>query len=590
MADAEHGAHRVTRDEGADGYDAHGDIPAGTIPQITPVAFTTAPTGAATGAAAATESGPTADAVPAAGSALGERTTPAGPPPSSVPAPAGVTQAQQVAPTVPEPVEPAPGAVPPATQQISASQVRANAAAKRVLARLMRGENPPTAPMSLVERLAGSPYANPTIPAGADESERRTLDFALELAETMFRYGAGALEVETSMIAVTTALGLRHVEVDITNQSVAINHAPKDGTPSTLLRVVRSWTSNYAGLVLVHQLVTEIAAGGVGLNEASRRLQGIARRAKPFPKWSVTVAFGMFAALFVGVLGGGQLASLIAFGSNLLVSLVWRVLGRWRVPDFFVTMASSFLVTIIALMLFAVHLPIAPAIVVVGGILLLLPTARLVSATQDAINGFPVTAAGRYLSAFLTFAALVAGIAVASAVGEMLGIARINVTETFPAAYPYPVEVLMIGASVAAIAVTEQTSRRLVLPTAAVGVVGYLALTGVGLLGVGDRLAPAASAVVMGFLARIVALRLGAPQLVVAVPAALILLPGLTIFRSMYVATVDASQITAGAGGMLTAMAIILAAAAGVVLGDNLARPFTRSATSLERRRRSRRR
>jgi uncharacterized membrane protein YjjP (DUF1212 family) len=589
MADAEHGAQGVTRDEGADGYDAHGDIPAGTIPQITPVAFTTAPTGAATGAAAAADAGPSADAAPAAAPALGERTTSAGPPPSPVPAHAGVTQAQLLAPSVPEPVEPAPGAVPPATQQISASQVRANAAAKRVLARLMRGENPPTAPMSLVERLAGSPYANPTIPAGP-ESARRTLDFALELAETMFRYGAGALEVETSMIAVTTALGLRHVEVDITNQSVAINHAPKDGTPSTLLRVVRSWTSNYAGLVLVHQLVTEIAAGGVGLNEASRRLQGIARRAKPFPKWSVTVAFGMFAALFVGVLGGGQLASLIAFGSNLLVSLVWRVLGRWRVPDFFVTMASSFLVTIIALMLFAVHLPIAPAIVVVGGILLLLPTARLVSATQDAINGFPVTAAGRYLSAFLTFAALVAGIAVASAVGEMLGIARINVTETFPAAYPYPVEVLMIGASVAAIAVTEQTSRRLVLPTAAVGVVGYLALTGVGLLGVGDRLAPAASAVVMGFLARIVALRLGAPQLVVAVPAALILLPGLTIFRSMYVATVDASQITAGAGGMLTAMAIILAAAAGVVLGDNLARPFTRSATSLERRRRSRRR
>ncbi|WP_229711004.1 hypothetical protein, partial [Sinomonas atrocyanea] len=77
MADAEHGAHGVTRDEGADGYDAHGDIPAGTIPQITPVAFTTAPTGAATGPAAAAESGPTADAAPAAGPALGERTTPA---------------------------------------------------------------------------------------------------------------------------------------------------------------------------------------------------------------------------------------------------------------------------------------------------------------------------------------------------------------------------------------------------------------------------------------------------------------------------------------------------------------------------------
>ncbi|GAB3269686.1 threonine/serine exporter family protein [Sinomonas notoginsengisoli] len=571
MADAgKTSAREAAGDPVADGYDPHGDIPAGAIPQIAPVAFT--------------DVAPVARPIPSAStSGAGRRTTAGGEPPSSAPPRVGAPQAGAGTP------EPGAGGG-PTTQPITASQVRANAAAKRVLARLMLGENPPTAPMSIVERLAGSPYANPSIPAGPDVSARRTLDFALELAETMFRYGAGALEVETSMIAVTTALGLRHVEVDITNQSVAINYAPQEGTPSSLLRVVRSWTSNYAGLVLVHQLVTEITAGGVGLNEATRRLQSISRRAKPFPKWAVTVAFGAFAASFVGVLGGGLLASLTAFASNLLVSLVGRVLGRWRVPDFFTTLASSFLVTMIALLMFAAHLPITPTIVVVGGILLLLPTARLVSATQDAINGFPVTAAGRYLSAFLTFAALVAGISVATAIGEMLGIERIDVTETFPPAYPYVVEVLLIGVAVAAIAVTEQSARRLVLPTAAVGVAGYLALTGVQLLGVGDRLAPAVSAVVMGFLARIVALRLGAPQLVVAVPAALILLPGLTIFRSMYIATVDATQITSGAGGMLTAMAIILGAAAGVVLGDNLARPFTRSATSLERRRRARRR
>ncbi|WP_334172792.1 threonine/serine ThrE exporter family protein [Sinomonas sp.] len=471
---------------------------------------------------------------------------------------------------------------------ISPAQARANnAAAVRMLRRLMAGDSPPTAPLSIVDRLAGSPYANPTIQVGGvDESARRTLDFTLLLAETMFRYGAGALEVESSMIAATAALGLQHIEVDITNQSVAINYSPRDQTPIQLLRVVRSWTSNYAGLALVHQLVSEIAAGGVGRDEAMRRLQGITKRAKPFPRWAVTAAYSLFAALFVGVLGGGLMASLIAFLSNLGVSLVSRVMGRWRVPDFFTTLASAFLVTLIALLMFWANMTIAPAIVVVGGILLLLPTSRLVSATQDAINGFPVTAAGRFLSAFLTFAALVAGIAVAFLAGELLGVSRIDVTQTFPPAYPYWVQVVLIGAAVAAIAVTEQTSRRLVIPTALVGVVGYLVLTGVQLIGVGDRVAPAASAVVIGFLARIVALRMGAPQLVVAVPAALILLPGLTIFRSMYVATLDVNQTDAGAGGMLTAMAIILGAAAGIVLGDHLARPFTQKAGSVERRRR----
>ncbi|KRE71494.1 threonine/serine ThrE exporter family protein [Arthrobacter sp. Soil762] len=478
----------------------------------------------------------------------------------------------------------------PKTEPLTPSQLRQDAAAKRMLRRLVRGDSPPTAPLSIVDRLAGSPYANPMIQVGGvDTSARKTLDFSLHLAETMFRYGAGALEVETSIIAVTAALGLKNIEVDITNQSVAINYAPKDQTPISLLRVVRSWTNNYAGLAKVHRLVTDIVAGGVGRDEAIRRLDEAITSPKPFPRWMVTIAFGVFAAVFVGVLGGGPVSSGIAFVANIGVSLLARQLGRWRVPDFFTTAACSFGVTLTALLLWRFDLTNAPAIVVVGGILLLLPTGRLVSSVQDAINGFPVTAAGRFLSTLLTFGAIVAGIAVAFVVGAMTGMQPISVTQTFPPAYDLWVLVIFIAVAVMAIGVTEQTSWELLLPTAGVGVVGYLVLLGAASLGVGDRFSPALAAVVIGLLARVVALKMGAPQLVVAVPAALILLPGLTIFRSMYVLTIEESEILLGAGGMLNAGAIVLGTAAGIVLGDTLARPLTRSLASNERRRARRR-
>ncbi len=485
------------------------------------------------------------------------------------------------------------GALPP-TEPLTASQVRQNAAAKRMLRRLVHGENPPTAPMSIVDRLAGSPYANPMIQVGGvDTSARKTIDFALHLAESMFRYGAGALEVETSIIAITAALGLKHIEVDITNQSVAINYAPKDQTPITLLRVVRSWTNNYAGLAQVHQLVTEIVAGGVGRDEAVRRLDEIVRSSKPFPRWMVTVAFAVFAAVFVGVLGGGLGASAVAFVSNLLVSFLARRLSRWRTPDFFITASCAFLVTFIALLVSRfgspVGIQIAPEIVVVGGILLLLPTGRLVSSVQDAINGFPVTAAGRFLSTILTFGALVTGIAVGFVVVAKTGMEPIDVTKTFPPAYPWWAIGVFVAIAVVAIGITEQTSWKLLLPTAAVGVIGYLVLIGGQELGIGPRFSPALAAVIIGLLGRVVALRMGAPQLVVAVPAALILLPGLTIFRSMYVLTIEESDILLGAGGMLNAGAIVLGVAAGIVLGDTLARPLTRSLASNERRRARRR-
>ena len=205
-------------------------------------------------------------------------------------------------------------------------------------------------------------------------------------------------------------------------------------------------------------------AGGVGREEAVRRLEEIIRSAKPFPRWMVTVAFGVFSAVFVGVLGGGPGASAVAFLSNLLVSLLARQLGRWRTPDFFITASCSFLVTIIALLLWRfgspVGIQVAPAIVVVGGILLLLPTGRLVSSVQDAINGFPVTAAGRFLSTMLTFGALVAGIAVGFVVGDMTGMEKINVTETFPPAYPLWAVIIMIAVAVLMIGITEQTRGR----------------------------------------------------------------------------------------------------------------------------------
>ncbi|WP_125610111.1 threonine/serine ThrE exporter family protein [Specibacter cremeus] len=458
-------------------------------------------------------------------------------------------------------------------------------AARNVLRRLVQGEAPPTAPMNIVERLAGSPYANPTIQVGkAEESARKTIDFALRLAETMFRYGAGAMEVETSIIAVTAALGLRNIEVDITNQSVVINYARKDTTPVTLLRVVRSWTNNYDGLVQVHELVTDIVSGGVTRDDAYKRLDAVIRSPKPFPRWMVALAEAVFAAAVVGVIGGSWVGVLVSFPTILLVGLIARTLGRWRVPDFFVTAISSFTVTMVAVACYVLEVPLSPSAVVAGGILLLLPTGRLVSAVQDAINGFPVTAAGRFLSAFLSFGAIVSGIAVAIVIAAAFGKSRLDVAEPLVGAHPLYVLLPLVAVATIAICVAEQTAVRLLVPTLVTALAGYLAYYFALQLGLGGRFAPAVAAVVVGVLARVIALRLGAPQLVVAVPSIIFLLVGLSIFRAMFTITLTPAATAAGTVDLVNALIVILAVAAGVVFGDNVARPLTRGNGRLDRR------
>ncbi|MCQ2001362.1 threonine/serine exporter family protein [Arthrobacter zhaoxinii] len=482
--------------------------------------------------------------------------------------------------------------VPPGTAPLGSSSIRpdrSSAAARRMLRKLVQGESPPTQAMSIVERLAGSPYANPLVRSGGpDASARKTLDLALGMAETMFRYGAGALEVETAIIAVTAAFGLESIEVDITNQSVLLNYSPKDQTPITVMRVVRSWTNNYAGLGLVHQLVTEIIDGGLSRAEAANRLNEITQQPKPFPRWAVTVSAGVFAAAIVGFIGGGPLASLVGFAGTVMVSLLQRVLGKWRVPDFFTTAASGFVVTAMAMLFWSMEVPISPGIVVAGGILVMLPTGRLVSAVQDAINGFPVTASGRFLSAFLTFGALVAGIAVALVMGALMGMGRLNVTDVASSQYSFAVTLLLLAIALGAICVVEQSPRQLVLPTVLIGVAGFLVYQAAEAGGMGPRLTPAVSAIFIGMVARIVALRMGAPQLIVAVPAILFLFPGLAIFRSMYGLSIGTDEMYQGVVGLFDALTVILAISGGVVLGDNLGRPFTRNLNGNDRRNRRR--
>lgn len=94
-------------------------------------------------------------------------------------------------------------------------------------------------------------------------------------------------------------------------------------------------------------------------------------------------------------------------------------------------------------------------------------------------------------------------------------------------------------------------------------------------IGVSDRLVPAVAAAAVGFLGRLVAQRLAAPALVLVLPSMLFLLPGLTMFRSVYGFTVETGATLLGVEGLFNAAVIVVAIAAGVAFGNTLAKPIT---------------
>ena len=201
--------------------------------------------------------------------------------------------------------------------------------------------------------------------------------------------------------------------------------------------------------------------------------------------------------------------------------------------------------------------------------IMFLPTPRLVGAVQDAINGFPVTAAGRFVSTGMSFLGLVVGIATAvSAInifnGPTLDIEQLRFEPTTPLAASF-----FFLVAIATFAITLQTKL--------VKVGWLMVITGCGLAayysyellaGPSTGRGPTAcAAVVIGALSTYFAYRLHVPQAIFSIPAITFLLPGLSFFRGMYLLTVE-TDVILGMQNMITAVSIVVAMASGVALGN----------------------
>ncbi len=161
----------------------------------------------------------------------------------------------------------------------------------RVPRALWRGEDV-TETLPIIESLRLTPYRNPRVlQAAAEEREARaSLDLALRVGELMLRCGAGAPQVESSVVAVAAAAGLDNLEVDITLQSLLVQCTTTTGGQITMLRVVRSATRDFARLVAVHEFVENLVAGSYDREAAAARLREIRKTPRFWPRWVVNGA------------------------------------------------------------------------------------------------------------------------------------------------------------------------------------------------------------------------------------------------------------------------------------------------------------
>ncbi|MFW0180896.1 threonine/serine exporter family protein [Rothia sp. P5766] len=471
-----------------------------------------------------------------------------------------------------------------------------------------------TKPMRGIARLAQRPFniasAHRAEYVREKEEAREVLNFSLRLAETMFHYGADTVDVDSAIVAVCAAYGLEDVEIDITNQSVIINYvsdidevddqtraidfsgsgamsSSKERFSHTVLRVVRSWSENYAALDDIYKLITEITAGNLPRHRAERRLHRINTAKKPYSPMIIMLANMLAAFSLVLALGGSLAAGAVGGIVFLAIHFVNSVISRLKMPSFFNMAAGAGVVTFASILISddssifsQLGLHVSAPHIVAAGLIMLLPTARLVSTVQDALNGFPLTAAGKFVSTGMSFLGIVVGLASAVAVLTALDIRELDITETRFVGASLGVSYLFFMLASLAFAVTTHARWQTLLWNLLIATSGFWVYQGYTFLfGAGaGRANTAFAALVIGLMSTFLAYRLQAPASIFYVPALTFLLPGLSIFRGLYIFTVEANPST-GVPGMVAAISIILSMASGVVLGSYLMQYFIQQAS-----------
>jgi uncharacterized membrane protein YjjP (DUF1212 family) len=479
----------------------------------------------------------------------------------------------------------------------------------------VRGIGPPTVPIAI-------PGTDDDV---SQQHARAVLDLALRIGEAALSTGSSAADVVATVLRVTSAYGVRSTSVDITYTSISVSmQRGIYEDPLSVMRVIKLRSLDFTRLEGLQLLVDDLCGPPeawraahtstpvrqrttIDVETARSRLSEVLTAPHPYRRWVVTLGMALTAVGVVILFGGGPVMWVVAGTSAALVDRAQKVLYNLGVASFFSQAVSAAIPSLIAVLLFWVgsdrdgsqgraglglELPGvgAPSLVVVSGIIVLLAGLSVMGAAQDAIDGYYVTAGARGLEVVMMTLGIAVGVAFVLSVARSAGI-TMSINPYVDEGGLWLLAPSTVGAMVVAVGfcLTHYTGPRATLIAAALAATAWLVFQAASLLNLGQAAASGVGAAAVGAIAYTVHVRLRAPELVISTAAIVALLPGLAVYRAIFLIMTNPEELaTAAMVQMITAIAVGLGLAAGLSIGSYAARRrFGLDRAALRARRRS---
>lgn len=429
------------------------------------------------------------------------------------------------------------------------------------------------------------PVAAPTplrpIDLTDDARVAEVLDLAVRSGEVLLASGSSAADTASQVQFVAATYGLARCDVDVTYNAIRISaHRGPTMPPATSMRIVHYRSLDFTRLAAVDKLTRQLRSEAIDPAMALAEISAINRSPHPYNRWVATLGWSGMAAAVAVLLGGGSLVALVSFLTTAVIYLVNRKLNRFGLPFFFQQVVGGIIAAAPAGVLYALREPLGldvkPSLVIAAGVVVLLSGLALVGSVQDAITGAPVTAVARFFEVLMMTGGIIAGVAISLRIAAALGTPLPDTTPDplSPSFSEMPVQVIAGAFTALFFAVACYAERRALavagLSGAAGIVVYFVALIGA----IGPVIGTAIAATVVGFVGGLLARRALTPPQVIAIAGITPLLPGLSLYRGLYALLND--ELLLGISAMLSAFGIGVALAAGVTLGEWMARTLRR--------------
>ena len=238
------------------------------------------------------------------------------------------------------------------------------------------------------------------------------LDLAIDLGYELAMSGAETFRVEES---VTHLLGAYGVDSDVfaIPNYIIITIRRKDGTPITRMRRIGYHGNNMDSVEKFSNLSRRFVRQTPSLEEGHQWLADTRKSCRCYPVKTRYLSHLLGAGGF-GLFMGGTMADGICAGlCGLLVGIVDSYLDGLKANQFFRTIASSFLMAMLAYGFGAAGIAPNPDAVTIGALMLLVPGLLFTNAMRDIIYGDTNSGVNRIVQVFLVAAALSLGTAVA---------------------------------------------------------------------------------------------------------------------------------------------------------------------------------